>query len=98
MATKAEQFEIEQRLARRAAKTATAEGRRPGGAVPPTEPRVAHNQSARAAKGSAYELEPSPGARPSRKSTRRSPGHLKTDSALRLRTMDRNAAPSSRSR
>lgn len=91
MATKSEQFETEQRLARRAAQPAP----RKRHASSATE-RPAQNQVRRDGKASAYEFEPSPGTRPSRKSTRRSPAHVKTDTALRLRTVDRNAAPSRR--
>ena len=96
MATKAQQFQTEQRLARRTLQAKNAEG--PGGGTTPVaEEHVVHNQARRAAKNSPYELEPaSAGTRPSRKSTRRSPTHLKTDSALRLRTMAKNAAPTTR--
>jgi hypothetical protein len=61
--------------------------------------RATHNEAARAGKNSAYELEgPTLAAsRPSRKSTRRSPTHIKTDSALRITTMNRNASPQARS-
>ncbi|HEY7375161.1 MAG TPA: hypothetical protein VIF57_23570 [Polyangia bacterium] len=36
-------------------------------------------------------------ARPSRKSSRKSPGRIKTDTAMRLRAMNRNASPKRRS-
>lgn len=60
--------------------------------------RLSHNEAPRAAKNSSYELEASPASsRPSRKSTRRSPTHVKTDSALRIVAMNRNASPQARS-
>jgi hypothetical protein len=58
---------------------------------------TSHNESPRAAKNGTYELEPSQSPRPSRKSTRRSPTHVKTDSALRIRAVNRHASPESRS-
>jgi hypothetical protein len=57
---------------------------------------TAHNESRRAAKNSGYELEVSATTRPPRKSTRRSPTHLKTDSSLRITAMNRNASPQAR--
>ncbi|HEY4188323.1 MAG TPA: hypothetical protein VGP07_24830 [Polyangia bacterium] len=51
---------------------------------------------ARKAKTRTYELELSPGRRPPRKSTRRSPTHQKTDNGLRLKAVDRNASPATR--
>jgi len=89
MATRSERFKAQmQRLAH-------------GKKAPATEarPRVrsTHNEAARAAKNSSYELESSGSARPSRKSTRRSPTHVKTDSALRIVAMNRNASPQARS-
>lgn len=57
---------------------------------------TSHNEAPRAAKNSTYELEPGRSPRPSRKSTRRSPAHVKTDSALRLTTMNRNTSPKAR--
>jgi len=56
---------------------------------------VPHNTAARAGKNSAYEFEVS-ADRPSRKSTRRSPTHVKTDSALRLNAVRRSSAPGAR--
>ena len=56
---------------------------------------VPHNTAARARKNSAYEFEVS-AERPSRKSTRRSPTHQKTDSALRLTAVRRNSSPGAR--
>jgi hypothetical protein len=59
---------------------------------------VPHNAAPRAEKNSAYEIEVSGGSgRPSRKSTRKSPTHIKTDSNLRIREMNRNASPKARS-
>lgn len=68
---------------------------RPGEARP--RARISHNEASRAAKNSSYELESSASSRPSRKSTRRSPTHVKTDSALRITAMNRNASPQARS-
>jgi hypothetical protein len=58
---------------------------------------TSHNEAPRAAKNGLYELEPGQTNRPSRKSTRRSPTHIKTDSSLRLTAMARNASPRARS-
>lgn len=54
-----------------------------------------HNTAARAGKNSAYEFEVS-AERPSRKSTRRSPTHLKTDATLRLTAVERGSTPAAR--
>jgi hypothetical protein len=59
---------------------------------------TSHNEAPTASKNSAYELEPSSTPRPPRKSTRRSPTHLKTDAALRITVMNRNASPKARAR
>ncbi len=90
MATRSERFKAQmQRQAH--AKRAPATKVRP-------RVRGTHNEAARAAKNSSYELEaPLGSARPSRKSTRRSPTHVKTDSALRITAMNRNASPQVRS-
>ncbi len=89
MATRSERFKAQmQRLAH--GKRLPAPESRP-------RTRITHNEAARAAKNSSYELEGSGTARPSRKSTRRSPTHVKTDSALRITTMNRNASPQARS-
>jgi hypothetical protein len=56
-----------------------------------------HPRAPRRAKAGTYEMEVArTTSRPSRKSTRRSPTHLKTDSALSLRRLLRAAAPSTR--
>ncbi len=93
MATKGERFKAEQQRA--------AHGKRPPQPAW-TKPAASHphNQAARAGKRSAYELEPELGAagRPPRKSTRKSPAHIKTDSSLRITAMNRNASPEQRAR
>jgi hypothetical protein len=102
MATKAEEFKAEtQRTSRPAAgKKTVAPSRSKVGAARAKDryPNpTSHNESPRAAKKSAYELEPAQSPRPSRKSTRRSPTHVKTDSSLRIRAVSRHASPESRS-
>jgi hypothetical protein len=100
MASKGERFRAEAQRTGQAKKkpqnTARKHGRprRTAGDRPPNP--ASHNESRRAAKNGAYELEPSTTTRPSRKSTRRSPTHLKTDSALRITAMNRNASPQAR--
>ena len=100
MATKAERFKTEEQKAahgRRAPRQAQVSagiraarrGRRKDRLPSPTS----HNEGARAARNGTYELEPGTTARPSRKSTRRSPTHIKNDSALRLAEMHRAASP-----
>jgi hypothetical protein len=63
---------------------------------------TSHNESARSNKKRkrtfAYELEPSASSRAPRMSTRASPEHLKNDSGLRMRAMNRNAAPEARAK
>jgi hypothetical protein len=102
MATKAEQFKSD---AQRAAHAKSgAEGARKGaGKSARARPRknaspnpTSHNEAPRVGKQGAYELEPSTTSRPPRKSTRRSPAHLKTDSSLRIRSMNRTASPQQR--
>src|SRR4029078_12317790 len=56
-----------------------------------------HNEHARAARNNTYQHEISATTRPSRKSSRKSPGRIKTDASLRLRAMNRNASPAQRS-
>jgi hypothetical protein len=102
MATKAELFKTETQRTSRAAvgKKASTRGgsKAASGRAKDRYPNpTSHNESPRAAKNSAYELEPSQSPRPSRKSTRRSPTHVKTDSALRIRAVNRHASPESRS-
>jgi len=89
MATKAEIFRSE------AQRTGVAKRAKPGGAKVEGREGVPHNTAARAGKNSAYEFEVSVG-RASRKSTRRSPTHQKTDSALRLATVRKSSTPASR--
>jgi hypothetical protein len=56
-----------------------------------------HPRASRRVKPGTYEMEVArTTSRPSRKSTRRSPIHLKTDAALSLRRLLRAAAPSTR--
>jgi hypothetical protein len=97
MATRSERFKAEMQREAQGKKKASAQS----AAAPRDEVwprvRVTHNEAARAAKNSSYELESSGTARPSRKSTRRSPTHVKTDSALRITAMNRNASPQARS-
>ena len=59
--------------------------------------QTSHNEHGRAARYGTYEYEISATARPSRKSSRKSPGRIKTDGPLRLTTMNRNASPKQRS-
>lgn len=99
MATKAQQFKAE---TQRAAQLSKPRARKTGGPRrgPPKDDvpnPTAHNESSRAAKNALYEIEVSAGDRPPRKSTRRSPTHVKTDSALRVAAMIRNASPQARS-
>jgi hypothetical protein len=100
MASKGERFRAQAQRTGQAKKTPKnttrkrARPRRTSGNRPPNP--ASHNESQRAAKNGAYELEPSTTTRPSRKSTRRSPTHLKTDSTLRITAMNRNASPQSR--
>lgn len=103
MATKAQRFKAElERKARAshplrrphepAGKRAAERGRFKDRLPNPTS----HNEAPSASKNSAYALEPSATPRPPRKSTRRSPTHLKTDSALRITVMNRNSSPKTR--
>jgi hypothetical protein len=63
-----------------------------------TGARVPHNAAPRIEKsGSAYELEATSSRRPSRKSTRKSPGHVKPDTSMRIRATGRSVSPESRS-
>jgi hypothetical protein len=57
---------------------------------------VPHNSAPRAEKDGVYEIEAVAAGRPSRKSTRRSPSHIKTDSSLRIKAVDRSASPQER--
>jgi hypothetical protein len=58
--------------------------------------QTSHNEHALAAGYGTYEYEVSATARPSRKSSRKSPGRIKTDGPLRLSSMLRNATPKQR--
>lgn len=102
--TRAERFQVQQQRAAQAAKSkhakrvsagkrARARGRRKD-RIPN---QASHNEGARAARNSPYEHEVSATSRPSRKSSRKSPTRIKTDSAMRLRAMNRNASPTQRS-
>jgi len=98
MATKAERFKSDtQREARKApAKTLSKTAGQPARSKPGTaRDGLPHNTAARARKNSAYEFEVSV-ARPSRKSTRRSPTHVKTDATLRLTAVGRGSTPKAR--
>jgi hypothetical protein len=96
MATKAERFRAEaQRAAQKVKRPKIPSGRR-GPAKDDVPNPTSHNESARARKNATYELEVSSTARPSRKSTRLSPTHIKTDSVLRITAMNRNATPKAR--
>lgn len=67
------------------------------GAASPGGP--SHNYAPRAEKTSAYDIEfAAPDQRPSRKSTRKSHNHIKTDSPLRIATMNQVASPEARAR
>jgi hypothetical protein len=103
LATKAERFKVEQQRAAHArhapkpdhtsaGKRARGRGRRKDRIPNP----ASHNEGARAARDSLYEHEVSATTRPSRKSSRKSPGRIKTDATLRIATMTRNAAPTLR--
>jgi hypothetical protein len=102
--TRAERFQVQQQRAAQAAKSkhpdhasagwrARSRGRRKDRIPNP----ASHNEAARAARKSVYEHEVSATSRPSRKSSRKSPGRIKTDTAMRLRAMNRNASPKRRS-
>jgi hypothetical protein len=58
--------------------------------------RVPHNTAPRAGAKSAYALEATASGRPSRKSTRKSPAHLKRDRPLRNRLHKRTLSPEAR--
>ncbi|HVR01871.1 MAG TPA: hypothetical protein VMT47_07055 [Polyangia bacterium] len=107
MATKSERFKMEaQRLAQDAHRdkkrpaSAGADGEaarielvvRHNGAVS----RIPHNTAARVSKRSAYELEAGGAERPPRRSTRKSPTHLKPDSGLHIRAIDKATSPEAR--
>jgi len=102
--TRAERFQLQQHRAAQAAKAKHPDHRSAGRRARDRGRRkdripnpASHNEAARAARNSTYEHEVSATSRPSRKSSRKSPGRIKTDSALRLTTMNRNASPQQRS-
>jgi hypothetical protein len=101
MATKTQQFRVDVQRSAQGATGKKAPSRAAKAANGRDKDRypnpASHNESRRAAKNSPYELEPAQSPRPSRKSTRRSPTHVKTDSALRIRAVNRHASPESRS-
>lgn len=104
MATKSDQYKADsQRAAQTKKKPAAASGA--GRPVRKGKPRAAavpnpagHNLSTGAAKkkNSTYAFEVSETTRPSRKSTRRSPNHIKTDAPLRITAMNKNNSPRAR--
>jgi len=112
MATKSERFRTETERAaqaghrpaeshdsagKRAAERGRAKDRLPNPTSHNEAPRLGSDGRATPhAKNATYELEVSATARPSRKSTRRSPNHIKPDSALRIATVNRNASPKAR--
>jgi len=97
MATKAETFKSEtQRAAHGVGAKARKLARDQASKKPnPAREGLPHNTAARAGKNSPYEFEVS-ATRPSRKSTRRSPTHLKTDATMRLTATERTTAPRAR--
>jgi hypothetical protein len=60
-------------------------------------PRVPHNTAPRIGYEGTYELEATATGRPPRKSTRKSPRHLKPDTTLRRRAHERALSPEARS-
>ena len=107
MATKAEQFKAQAQRAVHAGRASNG-GHVPAGIRAARRGRTkdrlpnptSHNEAPRAKrKGKdnvSNELELSATVRAPRKSTRGSPSHLKTDSGLRIRAMNRNASPGAR--
>jgi hypothetical protein len=103
MATKGERFKAEaQREAqaghpKKAPKTSAARRAAARGRGKQAVPNPAsHNQARRVARNSTYELEVSATTRPSRKSSRKSPTHVKPDGPLRITAMNRVASPKAR--
>jgi hypothetical protein len=89
MATRAEWFRYQQE--RSGPKKPKAEPKVPRGGVP-----APHNLSDRAGRKAAYALEDSPGARPSRKSTRKASNRQKTDAKFRLKRATHEGRPPER--
>jgi hypothetical protein len=107
MATKAERFRAEAERSAHpkrpptgghlsAGARAARRGRRKDRLPNPTS----HNEATRTVKTktSSYDLEPSMSERPSRRSSRISPAHVKTDTSLRMRAINRAASPKARGR
>jgi len=103
--TRAERFQVQEQRAAQAAKAKrpnhTSAGKRArsrGRRKDRIPNQASHNEvaRARAARNPTYEREVSATSRPSRKSSRKSPGRIKTDSALRLTAMNWNATPKQR--
>lgn len=92
MATKAEWFRYE--AERAGAKRAKSAPRRHGRGDGTGESQ--HNVSARAEKKATYVLETAPGARPSRKSSRKSANRQKTDTQFRMKRAASEARPEGR--
>jgi len=90
MATKAERFKSDAQRAAQGGRGTSAK-KKPG----TKRAGVPHKTAARARKNSAYEFEVSEG-RASRKSSRRSPTHLKTDATLRKTALERGSTPKQR--
>jgi hypothetical protein len=92
VATKAERFRAEQE--RSGPKRAPKPEKLKRARVVPNS--TAHNLSLRAAKKGVYAVELSMGARPSRKSSRKSKNHVKTDTAMRMTAVSRATSPEMR--
>jgi hypothetical protein len=102
--TRAERFQVAQQRAAQAAKakhpdhTSAGKRARSRGRLKDRIPNPAsHNEGVRAGRDGTYEHEVSATARPSRKSSRKSPGRIKAGTVLRLTAMARNASPKQRS-
>ncbi len=107
MATKTERFKTE---AQRLAQNAHREKKRPAPARTDGEAArvelvarhndavalIPHNAAPRVSKRSVYELEAGGAERPPRRSTRKSPTHLKPDSGLHIRAIDKATSPEAR--
>jgi hypothetical protein len=91
MATRAEWFRYQQE--RSGPKKVKSEPRVPRDGVP-----ASHNLSERAGRKASYALEDSPGARPSRKSTRKASNRQKTDAQFRMKRATAEARQAERPR
>ncbi|HXI56800.1 MAG TPA: hypothetical protein VNO55_12115 [Polyangia bacterium] len=105
VATKAERFRAElersgpKRTKRPKRSTQAAQRKRRVGDGAAPSASTSHNYAPRAEKTSAYDIEfAAPHQRPSRKSTRKSHNHIKTDSTLRIANMNQVASPEARAR